>query len=912
MSCIALKSTLLDNGVLVGCALVVRELLFRWRVAGSPGMRRYIVLCLLLASGQTAVGASPSDQRLSFEQHIRPILKAHCFECHGEGAELAGGLDLRLKRFLIAGGDSGAAVVPANPPASLLLMRTSAGEMPPEEESKKLTELQLELIRKWILAGAPLARPEPKSLARGFQFSSDDLEFWAFQPIRRPAVPQVQETTQVLNPIDRFVQVMLEQRGATLQPAASREQLLRRATFDLLGLPPTPQQRSEFLADTAPGAWQRLIDRLLNSPHYGERWGRHWLDVAGYADSDGVNNVDTQRKWAWRYRDWVIAAHNHDAPWDQFLLEQLAGDELVKAPYKNLSPGQIDRLAATGYLRTVADGTGSSDTPQTRNQVVSETLKVVSTSILGLTVGCAQCHNHRYDPIPQADYYRFRAIFEPALDVARWQKPTSRLVSLYTDADRAEAARIEKSAKEIDQQRAGKQEMYIQRTFDQEIAKLPERLREEARLARQTDEKKRTPAQRELLKTYPSLNVSAGSLYLYDQRAADDLKAIAKRASDLRTTKAAETFVRVLQEQPGPVPVTRVFFRGDINQPGDAVAPAGLSVLSAVSSQAVGLPENDGSLPTTGRRLAWARSLTGGQHPLVARVIVNRAWMHLLGRGLVPTPGDWGALGARPTHPELLDWLADEFMATGWSLKRLHRGIMGSATYQQSSRPREGTLARDPENRLLSRGAVRRLDAESVRDAILTISGSLDSKYGGPPVPIMADRVGQWVIGIENLNAGRPGPVLEMQGERYRRSVWVEVRRSRPLAVLDTFDRPAMEPNCTQRVSTTVASQSLLMMNSDFVVSQSARFADRLKEVGSQPVKRIRHAWQLVYSTEPTVEQVTAAVAFVEEQTALFSKPAATDDNKKTTAEETLQAADRAWSVFCQALLSSNRFLYLD
>ena len=875
-------------------------------------MRRYLVLGWLLAIGQLAGVALPSDPRLTFEQHIRPILKAHCFECHGEGPELAGGLDLRLQRFLIAGGDSGAAVVAAKPAASLLLTRVSDGEMPPGEASKKLTGSQLELIRKWILAGAPLARAEPESLARGFQFSSDDLEFWAFQPIRRPSVPEVRQTTQVHSPVDRFVQLRLEQRGARLQRAASREQLLRRATFDLLGLPPTLDQRTEFLADPAPDAWLRLIDRLLNSPHYGERWGRHWLDVAGYADSDGVNNSDTQRKWAWRYRDWVVAAHNRDTPWDQFLLEQLAGDELVTRPYENLSPRQIDRLAATGYLRTVADGTGSSDTPQTRNQVVSETLKVVSTSILGLTVGCAQCHNHRYDPIPQEDYYRFRAIFEPALDVARWRKPARRLVSLYTDADRSEAARIEEAAKEIDQQRARKQKMYIQRTFDQEVAKLPDALRAEARLARQTDEKKRSPAQRELLKTYPSLNVSAGSLYLYDQRAADDLKTIAKRASDLRATKPEETFVRVLQEQPDQVPVTRVFFRGDINQPGDAVTPAGLSVLATVSSQAAGLPENDASLPTTGRRLAWARRLTNGRHPLVARVIVNRDWMHLLGRGLVPTPGDWGALGARPTHPQLLDWLAGEFMGTGWSLKRLHRRIMGSATYQQSARSDNATFALDPENRLLSRGAVRRLDAESVRDAILKISGSLDSKYGGPPVPIMADRVGQWVIGIENLNAGRPGPVIEMQGERFRRSIWVEVRRSRPLAVLDTFDRPAMEPNCTERVSTTVASQSLLMMNSDFVVSQSARFAARLREVGSQPVDRVRHAWKLVYTTEPTTKQVHAAVAFVEEQTALFREPSAEGGKKQSAAQQMSQAVDRAWSVFCQALLSSNRFLYLD
>ena len=345
---------------------------------------------------------------------------------------------------------------------------------------------------------------------------------------------------------------------------------------------------------------------------------------------------------------------------------------------------------------------------------------------------------------------------------------------------------------------------------------------------------------------------------------------------------------------------TYLLKRGQYNAPGEKVSPAVPAIFPRLPAAA---PQN---------RLGLAQWLVDPSHPLTARVTVNRYWQRLFGRGLVKTSEDFGVQGELPSHRELFDWLAAEFVRLGWDVKQIHRLILTSATYRQTSHVGATAYRADPENRLLSRGAVRRLDAESVRDAILTISGSLDSKYGGPPVPIMADRVGQWVIGIENLNAGRPGPVLEMQGERYRRSVWVEVRRSRPLAVLDTFDRPAMEPNCTQRVSTTVASQSLLMMNSDFVVSQSARFADRLKEVGSQPVKRIRHAWQLVYSTEPTVEQVTAAVAFVEEQTALFSKPAATDDHKKTTAEETLQAADRAWSVFCQALLSSNRFLYLD
>ena len=875
-----------------------------------PVMKRYAMLVLVLLAARDVCAATPVRAPLSYEQHVRPILKAHCFDCHGESAELQGGLDLRLQRFLIAGGDSGAAIEPGQPEASLLMRRVATGEMPPGADSKKLTADQLDLIRRWIAAGAPLARSEPEKLGRGFQFTNDDLDFWAFQPVRRPPIPSIRDARRVRNRIDHFVQARLEPVGAGLQQPAAKLQLLRRATFDLLGLPPTVQQQSDFLADTAPGAWERLLDRLLGSPHYGERWGRHWLDAAGYADSDGVQNTDRQRAWAWRYRDWVIDAHNQDYPWDRFLFEQLAGDELVKPPYGNLTDEQARLLTATGFLRMVPDGTAASDIPVTRNRVLSETLKVVSTSILGLTVGCAQCHNHRYDPIPQVDYYRLRAIFEPALDVARWKKPAGRLVSLYTDADRAAAARIEAEASEIDRERSRKQETYIQRTFDREVAKLPQPLRQAARQARQADPKKRTPQQRELLKTYPSLNVSGGSLYLYDQPAADDLKAIAERATDLRATKPAEIFVRALQEQPGAVPVTRLFFRGDIAQPRQPVAPSDLSILTATTSEPVTLPENDAAVPSTGRRLAWARRLTGGRHPLVARVIVNRTWMHLFGRGLVSTPGDFGTLGSRPTHPQLLDWLADEFMATGWSLKRLQRHVMNSATYRQSSSVAVAELADDTDNRLLGRGALRRLDAESVRDAILSVSGSMNSNRYGQPVPIMADRVGQWVIGTENLNAGRPGAVIEMKGEQYRRSVWIEVRRSRPLAVLDTFDRPAMEPNCTQRVVTTVAAQSLMMMNSDFVVSQSTRFAKRLElEVGPDQVDRIRRAWQLVYASEPTAEQTASASAFVDEQIALFLE---TPDAGDPEGGQAARAATDAWSVFCQALLSSNRFLYLD
>ena len=848
--------------------------------------------------------ASAADRPLTFERHVRPILKAHCFDCHGEGSKLKAGLDLRLARLIKTGGESGAAIEPGRPAASLLIERVTAGEMPPGE-SKKLTAEQIAVLSRWIAAGARTIGPEPEKLATGFQFSDADRRFWAWQPVVRPPLPTLEDSSRVRNPIDLFVQARLAAAGHRPAADAARRTLLRRACLDLLGLPPTLDQLDRFQADRSPGAWQRLVDRLLASPHHGERWGRHWLDAAGYADSEGVSNTDPVRKWAWQYRDWVIDAHNADQAWDRFLVEQLAGDELVKPPYTNLPPERLRLLTATGYLRNAPDGTVGDDSAAARNQVMAETIKIVSTSLLGLTVGCAQCHNHRYDPIPQADYYRLRAILEPALNVAAWKKPAQRLVTLYTDADRAEAAKIEVEAKKIDAERSKKQEQYIQQTFDQEVAKLAEDLRQPARQARETPAAKRTDEQKTLLKTHPSLNVSAGSLYLYDPKAADKLKAIAKRAGDLRATKPAEMFVRVLAEVPGQVPTTRLFFRGDIGQPREELQPAGLSILAAATSRDAVIAKNDERQPSTGRRLAWARRLTDGRHPLVARVIVNRAWMHHFGRGLVSTPGDFGALGQLPSHPELLDWLAGEFVATGWSLKRLHRLILTSTTYRQSSLGSPELVVADPDNRLLGRMSFRRLDAEALRDSMLSVSGSLNTKRYGPPVPIMADRVGQWVIGKENLNAGRPGAAIAMNGEEFRRSIWVQVRRSRPLGVLDTFDRPAMQPNCTERVWTTVSSQSLMMMNSDLVVSQSERFAARLRaRAGEDTAAQVRLAWQLAFVAEATDEETSEAVAFLDDQEKLFADAAAKDDKPK--------AAQRALAVFCQALLSSNRFLYVD
>ena len=403
-----------------------------------------VVLFTPHAHNLAQAGSAP-DEPISFERNVRPIFKANCFPCHGEGDKLNGKLDVRLRRMIVEGGKSGAAIVPGQPEASLLFQRISKGEMPPGK--KKLTSDEVALIGHWIAAGAATARPEPEKIGDDLQFTEDDRSFWAFQPIRRPDEPKVQHTDLVHTTLDAFLLAKLEENGLSFSSGADKQTLIRRAYFDLIGLPPTPEEVALFLADDASDAYERLIDRLLASPHYGERWGRHWLDVAGYADSEGYTNDDLVRKEAYKYRDYVIRSFNADKPFDQFIQEQLAGDEMV-APavaasgYKNLPPEAIEKLVATGFLRMAPDGTGSGGVDQkiARNQVVADTIKIVTSSLMGMTVACAQCHNHRYDPIPQTDYYRLRAIFEPALDWKNWRAPQARLVSLYTDADRDQAS----------------------------------------------------------------------------------------------------------------------------------------------------------------------------------------------------------------------------------------------------------------------------------------------------------------------------------------------------------------------------------------------------------------------------------------------------------------------------------------
>ncbi|MGD9646108.1 MAG: PSD1 and planctomycete cytochrome C domain-containing protein [Pirellulales bacterium] len=876
--------------------------------------------------------AAAQTPELTYEEHIRPILKAHCFHCHGAEGPAKGGLDLRLRHLIEKGGDSGSALKPGSREESLVYLRPHAGEMPPTDA--KLSIEEVETIGRWIDSGAATKRPEPAEPPTAV-ITPEERQFWAFQPVARPAVPAVKAAAEVRTPIDAFLLAELEARGLTFAAAADKLTLLKRACFDLTGLPPSADELATFLADDAPDAFDRLVDRLLASPHYGERWGRHWLDVAGYAESDGYVDEDRPRPYAYKYRDYVIRSFNADKPFSEFVVEQLAGDELIAPPYQNLSTAALEKLAATGYLRMAADGTGTAaiDENLARNQTIADTIKIVSTSLLALSVGCAQCHDHRYDPILQTDYYRMRALFEPAYDWQAWRSRQERLISLYTDADRAKAAEVEAEAGKVAAERAAKEKEFLAAALEQELEKFPAEMREPLRIAYQTPADQRGPEQVKLLADNPSVNISPGVLYQYNQSAADELKKFDARIGEIRAQKPAEDFVMALTEVPGRAPpVTRLFHRGDYQQPQAEVPPGELTVCTADGAPLDIAPQDD-ARPTTGRRLAYAQWLTSGQHPLVARVAVNRIWQHHFGRGLVGTPSDFGALGERPTHPALLDWLAEQLVAGGWRMKRLHKLLMTSTAYRQASLIDPAQADIDPENNLLGHMPVRRLEAEAIRDRILAASGALNPKMFGPSVAVSEDGVGQIVVPA----APQPAAPLTSRaafvgGEESRRSVYIEVRRSRPLAMLRTFDAPVMETNCDRRPASTVAPQGLALLNSDFILAESARFARRARfESGGDRTAAIVRAWQIAYLRSPREEELKSASEFCNRQvdylTARRAEVAAAASSATEGYEAAKQAAaDEAVSKdpsladpelqsltnLCQVLLSSNEFLYVD
>ncbi len=716
-----------------------------------------------------------------------------------------------------------------------------------------------------------------------------------FQPVLRPTPPAVRGATR--NDVDRFVLAALEAHRVGLNPEADRSTLIRRVCFDLTGLPPTVAEIEVYLRDKSPDAYEKMVDRYLASPRYGERWGKYWLDTVGYADSNGYFNADSDRPLAWRYRDHVVRAFNADKPYDQFVREQLAGDELVGyAPGGDVAPEMVEALIATHLLRNAPDGTGESDgNPDEvridRYTVLEGNLQNVMNSLLGITVQCARCHDHKFEPITQKEYYNLQALFFPVYNPEKWVKPNDRVMALGT---KAELAVIQRRNELIDRQVKAAQaglasfvEPLREQFLDERLKGLDASVRERVIEAVKVTKDKRTPAMQSLLKAHAKA-IEFGDDDLakrFPEYAAlrDRVKqTVAEREKD--RPKAPERIPPFVETDPNP-PAHHVLQRGQHNQPGVEVSPGVPAALSSEKNSYRIVPRPNGHV-STGRRLAFAHWVTSPENPLFARVMVNRVWQYHFGTGLVATSDNLGLSGAKPSHPELLDYLAAEFVRSGWSVKALHRLILGSATYRQTGTPRDDLAAIDPDNRLLAHFPIRRLDAEAVRDSMLAIAGELDPRMGGPFVP--SQRTNEGVVEI-----------LETTPGAKRRSIYLQQRRTQVVTFLQLFDAPTIVSTCGKRSPSTVPLQSLTLLNSDFARLRAKSFAIRLRrDCGNDDAKRLTEAFHLVAGRSPLAEERAACEKFLAAQQMVYA-------GEK-------DAEDRTWADLCQILFASNAFLYVE
>jgi hypothetical protein len=1032
---------------------------------------RLILLGLVFGVLGLLAGARADDARPlpTLDRHVLPLLKARCVKCHGP-AKREAKLNLASPRGLARGGENGGLVMPGRPEESLLWERIFDEEMPPKEP---LSSVEKTLIRRWIEGGAA-GLPE---IAPGDPEAADH---WAFAPSRRPRVPAVRDASRVRGEIDRFLQSALEEQGLTLGLASDQATLIRRVSFDLTGLPPSLSEISSFLADASPHAYERMVDRYLASPRYGERWGKYWLDAAGYADSNGYFAADTDRPLAYRYRDYVIRSWNIDKPFDQFLREQLAGDELSGfRKGQEVTPEIVDLLVASHFLRNAPDGTGESDgNPDElradRYAVLEGTIEILGSSLFGMTFQCARCHDHKFEPITQKDYYQLQAILYPAFPVEKWVKPNDRVVQaplpaearswegrvkaldgelaklkaeyraraeqnrekgivrfrddfdaepgrlaprwsakapgddapagpvvVNVDSESAPAAIIKNGALRIiesgavgDRWLSTSQAFdwtpdeiggWIQATFELVDRKLAAEGTPAERvgyfLATHDFQDKGTKAGGNILidgnpaggaavhVDYPGADSrAAGSVgeagyeaghrfgirvtnegagkykleHIVDWMtegkpvtlAAEDLPdggfgfeyccgrsfvidnvlieasetlregspsaELARKAKARRKEydKAVKAIDAKRKERPGSLawvsdqaatpPVVHLLKRGNYSERGPVVEPGVPSVLRDPDNPFEVVPPFPGAT-SSGRRLAFARWMTrpgSRAAALLARVTVNRVWQYHFGTGLVATPENLGYSGSAPSHLTLVDYLADSLVDGGWSVKSIHRRILNSAAYRQVSTPVARAIGIDPDNRLLWRFPMRRLDAESVRDSMLAVSGELDGHMGGRYIPAKQEGAGD--VKVDESADGA-----------HRRSVYLQQRRTAVVGMLQVFDAPSIVTNCTRRNATTISLQSLSLLNSEFVLTRARALSRRLdREAGPDTGDRIDRAFRLAFGRAPTEEEIVAARKFLDEQPRRYAgRP---------------DAVERSWTDLCQAVLASNAFLYVE
>jgi len=771
-------------------------------VCGEALYRRVgFLLALVLCASQLSAAEPTTEQTQFFESKIRPILVENCHRCHGEKKQ-NGQLRLDTAAGLFAGGESGPAIVPSQPEKSLLIeaINYSSLEMPPDG---RLKPEQVKLLTEWVAMGAPWPGSGDVALLprKGSLVVTDlDRQHWSFQPVVVGSPRSRKASGFVYNAIDAFILDRLTENQLQFSPPAENRHLLRRVTFDLTGLPPTSEEIAAFAGDSRPDAYERAVDRLLASPQYGERWARHWLDVVRFAQSNGYER-DSEKPLAWRYRDYVIRALNQDKPYDQFLIEQLAGDEL--------EPVTDDSLSATGYYRLGVWDDEPDDGKQAKADEFDDIVSTTASALLGLTLGCARCHDHKFDPLGQEDYYSFTAFFQN--------------IHLY-----GKVADVIGGGQPVDKEGIFRQ--------------LP----------------------------------SGGG----------------------------ETLC--VREREAPPPQSFVFVRGNAHTPGKEVQPRFIEVLSP-SAELLRPKWAESASPTTrGRRLALAQWIASKDNPLTARVAVNRLWQHHFGRGIVATPSDFGRTGMKPTHPELLDHLASELIDGGWELKRMQRAIVSSATYRQGSgtqrvpgvqssepsllSPERRTLnpySIDPDNTLLWRQNLCRLEAEAIRDAVLAASGELNLQMGGRGVfPTLPPEV--------LAKQSRPGNGWDKSpaAEQARRSVYIFVKRTLGVPLLESFDSASPDTPIAQRSITTVAPQALILLNSDFLQQQAAAMAKRVEDAaGGDAGAQVTAAYQFALGRVPSDREKDVALAFLQRW------------NGKD---------GQALAELCKLILNLNEFVYID
>ena len=778
-----------------------------------------------------------------FEKTIRPLLAKRCYDCHGADEQES---ELRLDSLagILTGGKAGASIVPGKPKQSLLVTavgyRDNELRMPPDE---KLSDREIADLTRWVAMGAP--HPDSGKVKVAVR-SRVDIEagrkHWAFQVPIKPKVPNNRDGVQA---IDAFLLAALEKQGLKPLGLADKRTLIRRATFDLIGLPPTPSEIDAFLRDDSAGAFRRVVDRLLDSPHYGERWGRHWLDVARYADSNGLDE-NVAHGNAWRYRDYVVQSLNDDKPYDEFLVEQLAGDRLDSGDDLLL---RRNRLIATGFLVLGPKVLAEVDESKMEMDIVDEQMDTIGRSLMGLTLGCARCHDHKFDPIGQDDYYGMAGIFkstrtmESFKKIARWQEN-----SIALPEDKVRKQQHEKLVSDKKRQIASRL------TAAKRTLKV---------LAGNT-------APKEIERRFP-------------QRVQDELKQLRGELKQLETSAPVKPTAMGVVD--GEVADTAVHLRGSHLTLGDVVPRRFPRVLS--SNNQPHLPDGSSG------RLEFARWLTSPNHPLTARVMVNRIWRWHFGKGLVSTVDNFGLQGQPPTHPQLLDWLAVRFVEEGWSIKEMHRLMMLSSAYQRSSGFDSRLAAADADNKFYWRFNIRRLEAEAIRDALLAVSGTLDRTMGGSL--------------LEAKNRDYLFNHTSQDKSNYdirRRSIYVPVIRNHLYDVFQLFDYTDASVLNGDRETSTIAPQALFLMNSKLVTDLTSTMAERLLKTGTTREARINRLFLEAYGRQPTADELQRAGNFLSR----FEELGARD---KGATENDAARTRQAWQILYQSVVSANEFIYL-